>query len=341
MKKLIRTHLTSTLVALLAALGWSDGAAEDEYALDLATAPEAFLPPPIHPGGVELETRKLGPGVYALVSSRAPVDNSGFIVGDDGVLVIDSHINGAMAEKIQAAVRAVTDKPILYLVNTNYHGDHTFGNYAFPAETRIIAHEKTARAMRDFEHEKTLMIAASDGDERVVSGVRLRLPDITFDDEIVVGLGGRSVRIVHLGGGNTAGDTVVYEPQARVAWTGNLIVGVFIPPVFEGQPARYIETLARFARELDVETIVPGHGPLVDESVLQRHSTYLLELLASVRQAVQDGLSEEETLATLTLGEGYQPAQESELASFRPVLQGFHALAVRQTYRQLRADSGS
>ena len=338
MKELIQPYLSSALIALVAAFGSSFASDErtvGEYALDLATAPEGFIPPPLHPGGVEFETRELGPGVYALVSSRVPVDNSGFIVGDDGVLVIDAHINGAMAKKIQAAVRQVTDKLILYLVNTNYHGDHTFGNYAFPPETRIIAHRETARAMRNFEHEKELMIAASDGDEEVISGVRLRLPDIVFDDELVVGLGGRSVRILHLGGGNTAGDTVVYVPEARAAWTGNLIVGGIIPPVFEGQPERYIETLARFARELDVSTIVPGHGPLEDESVLQRHFAYLLDLLASVRWAVSEGLSEEETLAAATLAEGYLPARESAMAPIRPVLRGFHVLAVRQTYRQL------
>ena len=106
------------------------------------------------------------------------------------------------------------------------------------------------------------------------------------------------------------------------------------PPVFEGQPGRYLATLARFA-ELDVATIVPGHGPLADEQALQLHSAYLLELLASVRQAVDNGLSEEEALVAVTLAEDYLPPQESALAAMRPVLQGFHALAVQQTYRQL------
>ena len=74
-------------------------------------------------------------------------------------MVIDAHINGTMARQIQAAVRDVTDEPILYLVNTNHHGDHTFGNYAFPAETHIIAHRATAERMRHFELEKKFMLA--------------------------------------------------------------------------------------------------------------------------------------------------------------------------------------
>ncbi len=89
-------------------------------------------------------TQELSPGVYALLSDKPPVDKSGFVVGKRGVLVIDAHINGEMARKIQQAVRAVTDKPILYLVNTNFHGDHTFGNYAFPAEPSQLEASKRA-----------------------------------------------------------------------------------------------------------------------------------------------------------------------------------------------------
>ena len=93
--------------------------------------PDGFIPPPLNPAGIELETRELGSGVYALLSNQPAVDNSGFIVGERGVLVIDSHINGDMARQIQKAVRRITSKPILYLVNTNYHGDHTFGTMRF------------------------------------------------------------------------------------------------------------------------------------------------------------------------------------------------------------------
>src|SRR6201981_1715115 len=124
----------------------------------LVQAPHGFIPPPLNPTGARLETTELAPGVYGLLSSKPPVDNSGFVVGEHGVLVIDAHINGAMARLIQTAVRQVTSKPILYVVNTNYHGDHTFGNYAFPAETLIVAQQKTAEGMRDLEREKQFLL---------------------------------------------------------------------------------------------------------------------------------------------------------------------------------------
>ena len=77
------------------------------------------------------------------MSNTPFADNAGFIVGEDAVLVIDSHFNGKMGLQIIDAVRTVTDLPIRYLLNTNAFGDHVFGNYVFPAETRIIAHQST------------------------------------------------------------------------------------------------------------------------------------------------------------------------------------------------------
>ena len=96
--------------------------------------------------------------------------------------MIDAHINGAMAGRIQTAVRQVTNKPILYVVNTNYHGDHTFGNYAFPAETLIVAQQKTAADMRDIERQKRFLLPAVDNDPTVFGDVQLRLPDVVLDE---------------------------------------------------------------------------------------------------------------------------------------------------------------
>src|SRR2546425_4433241 len=150
-----------------------------------------FVAPPLNPTGVQLETKQLGAGVYALLASRPPVDNNGFVVGERGVLVIDAHINGAMARETQAAVRRVTQKPILYVVNTNYRGDHTFGNYAFPADTLVVAQRRAAERMHDFEHEKAAsalppppvsgdLTSGSDGSPATPPGLGLRtLPAAT------------------------------------------------------------------------------------------------------------------------------------------------------------------
>ena len=301
-----------------------------------ADPPQGFIAPPIHPAGVQLETRQLAPGVYGLVSGHGFVDNNGFIVGERGVLVIDAHINAAMAGQIQDAVRAVTDKPILYLVNTNYHGDHTFGNYAFPATTQIIAHRQTAARMVDFEAEKALMLRTVNDDPAVFGDAELRLPDMVFDDYLRIDLGGRVVELHHFGAGNTPGDTVVYAADARVAWTGNLVVGEgTIPPIFETDAATHLATIARFARTLDVETIIPGHGFPTTGANLGRYMTYLSDLLERVRVVVRQDASLADALATVTLAETYLPPEGSPQADVRPFLIGLHRMNVQQTYQAI------
>ena len=301
-----------------------------------STLAEGFPPPPLHPEGVVLETRELAPGVYALVSNKPPTDNSGFVVGENGVLVIDSHISGDMARQIQARVREVTDKPILYLVNTNYHGDHTFGNYAFPEDTRIVAHRLTAERMTDFEHEKILMLATVDNDAAILRDTRLRLPDITFDETMRIDLGGRVVELYHFGSGNTPGDTVVYVPEARAAWTGNLVLGEgTIPFLIEGGAVDYLATLARFAQTVDARTIIPGHAFPTSGAILGRYFAYLNDLVHTTRGARLQGHTLEEVLSGNELSAAYVIPANSPLAAFNDFNSAVHRWNLRVTYGPL------
>lgn len=323
-----RTTNTRTAFTLLLLMVFARPAA--------AQSPKGFIPPPLNPTQARLETKQLAPGVYALLSNKPPVDNSGFVVGERGVLVIDAHINGAMARQIQSAVRQVTEKPILYLVNTNYHGDHTFGNYAFPAETQIIAQRETAERMRAFEQEKQFLLGTVDNDPTVFADVRLRLPEAVFSDYLRLDLGGKVVELYHFGRGNSPGDTVAYVPGARVAWTGNLILGNgSIPFLIEGQAQAYMETLARFAHALDVETIVPGHGALTSGAILGRYLQYLNELTESVRGSLRAGRTLEEAQAGNSLAPHYLPPAQSPFAQLTPFLVGLHRWNVQRTYQEM------
>lgn len=310
-----------------------------------ADAPEGFIPPPLHPNGAVLETRELADGVYALLSNRGAVDNSGFVIGDKGVLVIDSHINRAMAEQIQRAVRDVTDKPILYLVNTNYHGDHTFGNYVFPASTTIVAQRKTAARMRDFEEEKRVLLTTVNGDPDVYAEARLRLPDLVFDEYLRLDLGGRIVELHHFGAANTPGDTVVYVPEAKVAWTGNFILGEgSIPPLFEFGAGTFLGSLTRMRLTLDVRTIVPGHLSVVDDQVIEVYLRYLAGVLREAREAVRSGKSLHDLVRSSPLGAEYIPPEGSPLPN--QFVEGIHRMNLVQTYkeevaRRLVSGSGS
>lgn len=307
----------------------------------VAQTPPRFVPPALNPSGVQFESKQLAPGVYALVSSRVPVDNSGFVVGERGVLVIDAHINGAMARQIQAAVRQVTDKPLLYLVNTNGFGDHWFGNYAFPRETVVVAQQMSVELMRNFERMKQDLLPAVDNDPSVLADVRPRLPDAVFDRYLRLDLGGRVVELHHFGPGNTPGDTVVYLPAEKIAWTGNLILGEgTIPILINGGAAQYLETVSRFAGTLQVDTIVPGHGLPTSGAIFGRYLRYLSDLIELARRAKRAGRSLEETLAGNPLGAEYLPASNSDSPQApyaRRFLPGVHSLNVLRTYGELRS----
>jgi glyoxylase-like metal-dependent hydrolase (beta-lactamase superfamily II) len=307
-----------------------------ERAVRFLEAPKGFIPPPLNPTGAKLETREVFPGVYALLSGKTAVDNSGFIVGDRGVLVVDSHINGTMARQIQDEVKRVTSKPILFLVNTNYHGDHTFGNYAFPPTTWIVANWRTEKIMRDFDEEKEFLLPTVEGDRSVYADVRLRLPEILFDNCLRLDIGGRLVEIWYFGPGNTDGDTVVYVPDAKVAWTGNLILGAgTIPAVLEGRPGEYLETIARFERTLEIERIVPGHGPMTSPVAFGRYMRYLSELIEAVHTEIRAGRSLEETIEIIPLWDPYLPGEEPARTEIGPFLKSMHRLNVQKTYQDI------
>jgi cyclase len=117
--------------------------------MEMFERPQRYSGSNLDPANVTFRPRAFAPGVYALMASPMPRDNSGLIVGENASLVIDAGVNGATARKVQDIVRNLTDVRIRYLVNTNYHGDHTFGNYGFPDTVEIIAHRLTAESMSD------------------------------------------------------------------------------------------------------------------------------------------------------------------------------------------------
>jgi cyclase len=122
--------------------------------MEIFERPTHYFGPNLDPTNVSFRPRAFAPGVYALIANPMPRDNSGLVVGENAALVIDAGVNGATARKIQELAAKLTDVPIRYLINTNYHGDHTFGNYAFPDSVEIIAHRLTADSMSDLDYEK-------------------------------------------------------------------------------------------------------------------------------------------------------------------------------------------
>ncbi len=129
---------------------------------------------------------------------------------------------------------------------------------------------------------------------------------------------------------------MVYVSEATAAWTGNLVLGEgLIPFLIEGDADAYLETIARFARTLEIETIIPGHGLVAGQAVLGRYLDHLSGLLDSVRKAVARGATLAETLAALPLEKSYLPAPDSPLSG---LVTGIHAWNVRKTYLDLTTE---
>jgi hypothetical protein len=129
---------------------------DTDVAGEIEERPAGYVGPNLDPTGLTLEPRELAPGVYALIADKLPRDNNGVIVGDEYALVVDAGINGAMARQVQEIAHRLTDQPIRFLANATYHGDHTFGNDAFPDKVTIISSVGNKASMRDLAREKRI-----------------------------------------------------------------------------------------------------------------------------------------------------------------------------------------
>ena len=258
---------------------------------------------------------------HADAPDEFPQSNTLVVIGQREVLVVDSCYMPSSAREDIAQIRKWTDRPVRYLVNTHWHYDHTMGNgeyaAAFPG-LHVVAQAQTARNMAGYnpqwfdrypkrtvafremlrtgkdEAGKPLAEDRRKELERTLPGrepvavefaaVVDRLPDVTFDREISLDLGGRIVQVKHLGRGNTAGDAIVYLPAEKIVATGDLLVSP-VPYLGGGYPTEFPATL-RALRQLDAATIVPGHGEI-------QRDWRLLDRVAAFMDAVNAAMSDE------------------------------------------------
>jgi cyclase len=299
--------------------------------LDWADFPDSFVKWKINPLGAQLETKEISPGVYILLSSITGVNNTGFVVGEKGVLVIDAHFTLPMAHQILERIREVTDKPILYLVNLNYHGDHTFGNCEFPDETRIIQQHQTAARTAFFEEEMAFMLPCVGNDKAQFKGVTYRGPDIVFGDYLKIDLGDRVVECHYFGPANTPGDTIVYVPEAKAAWMGNLTGGNF-GLALETDAQVFRDTVTAIIDHLDIDLIVSAHRSLAGPELLDAYLEYFSDVTDGVQRALEAGRSLEQTLDQVTLSKKFTLPPDDPLAV--PNI-GRHHYNIQRTYRAL------
>src|SRR5712675_2857183 len=261
-------------------------------------------PAPWNAMEIALTPRKLAEGVYALVSSSADTNNpagipeatsGGVIVGEKGVLVIESMLNAKLANQVLDQVHRLTDKPIRYVVNTVYHGDHYYGNFLFPSSATIIMHAESKHYIdQKFEQDRKFMTNLM-GNEVGIQDIKPRAGDIMVDHDTTIDLGGRTVELKVFGLGQTKGDLFVWLPKEKIFFTSNAILAEkpAIPWLLEGNHDLALETTRKMKAFLPADTvIVPGHGrPTTIEASLDYFIAYLETLDREVQAAVANGLS--------------------------------------------------
>ncbi len=257
-----------------------------------------------------LPVEELANGVFVIPASladstpenRGRVVNSGFIVGRDGVIVIDSGANHRHGEAILTTVARVTPKPVKLLINTHPHPQNVLGNSAFAERgIPILATTATVAAMDERCPNCLASLRQSVGDE-AMRGTRIQLPDTTVVASQVLEIAGRQLRLLHFGHGHTEGDLLVFDEASAALFSGDLIYNGQIPHLSEANTSGWIAALNQIAG-LPIQILIPGRGPSGGPGDLAPIRRYLAELRQRVAAAYQDGRSADEAIRLAELQE--------------------------------------
>lgn len=246
------------------------------------------------------EIIELEAGVYARLHEG--LTNAGIIVGDNGVLVIDSLRVPSFARDLIKDVRHITSKPIQYLIDTHSHWDHSWGNEEFP-EATIIGHENCYDEMVDVEANqrwRDKIIAANDPWSEEAHLVKITPPNLTFETSMRLFFGGREIILKYLGKAHTSGDIFIHLPNERIVFTGDVAQDGGVPYLGDSYPDEWPETDNRMV-ELHVERFVSGHGPVGNHEALMQARDFIHSLIHNLKTAIQEG-QDEATASTSVIG---------------------------------------
>jgi cyclase len=233
------------------------------------------------------ELVKLDTGVFAFVQHDGGwcVNNAGVLLGPESVTLIDTAATEARSRRLRATVDSVTDAPCTMVVNTHHHGDHTFGNAITAPGAVVVAHEAA----------RTRMAADGLALTRLWPGVTwgsitVELPTLTFRSTLTMYVGDLQVELLHLGPAHTAGDVVVWLPEPRVLFTGDIAFSGGTPFVLMGSVVGTVVALQTL-RDLGPRTVVSGHGPVTGPELLDESIAYHEWLQRVARDAHDAGMT--------------------------------------------------
>jgi len=239
---------------------------------------------------VIIETQQLSDNVYMLTGQGG---NIGVCVGDQGIFMIDDQF-ARLTPKILEAIKALSDKPIQFLINTHYHGDHTGGNENIAQQgAKIIAHDNVYKRLS----------------ESSPATPKEALPVISFNDKLQLHINGEDVLVFHAENAHTDGDALLYFTQSNVLHTGDTFFSELYPYIdldSGGSINGYIEAVKKALILIDDDTkIIPGHGKLSNKVKYQFFLSMLEDLKTKVLAEIESGKTEEDVAANTAITKTY------------------------------------
>jgi glyoxylase-like metal-dependent hydrolase (beta-lactamase superfamily II) len=253
--------------------------------------------------------------------------NAGLIEDSGQTLLVDTlfdlKMTGEMLETMKRAVPA--SARLGAVVNTHANGDHTFGNQLVEG-ARIIASQACAEDMKlrppeelaRWGREWPQMGLAGQFWQEVIGsrfsfeGIRLTLPTETFSGQMTLQVGDKEVHLIEVGPAHTRGDVLVYVPSDKVLYTGDMLFNGGHPAIWAGPPSNWIKA-CDLMLSLDLETVVPGHGPLTDRAGIRDFRDYLIYMQTQARRCYDEGMTFEQAADHISLDRWAHLAEEERL----------------------------
>jgi cyclase len=294
-----------------------------------AQQPPAAAPPLPDFSKVEIKTTNLGDNIYMLEGQGG---NITVAVAKDGIIMVDGQY-APLHDKIKAAVEAISNKPVKYLINTHFHGDHTGGNEAFAKDGATIVSQVNVK--------NRLAAGTSNGltGAKTPPAPPAALPSNTYTNFSKIRLEGRVADLKHIANAHTDGDTYVWFKTANVLSTGDTFTNGRYPNIDfanGGNIKGMIAATDAYLKQVNARTkIVPGHGPLADRVALIEYRTMLITARDRMAKLVKEGKSEDDVVAAKPFADLDAKWAPTELASNNFIRVVYHSLEKPDTQRPL------